>query len=121
VTPNLALSSSDELRLVLRWMAILHGRVETDLAASTGIHRSEDATKALLAGATVMMMASALLRHGPQRLTEVQQGVASWLEENEYTSVAQARGSLSQRSVPDPSAFERANYMKTLTSYVPSW
>jgi dihydroorotate dehydrogenase (fumarate) len=121
VAPNLRLSSSDELRLVLRWMAILHGRVEPDLAASTGVHEPEDAVKALLAGATVVMMASALLRHGPQRLAEVQEGLESWLDGNGYGSVAQARGSLSQASVPDPSAFERSNYMKTLTSYVPTW
>jgi dihydroorotate dehydrogenase (fumarate) len=66
-------------------------------------------------------MASGLLRHGPQRLTEVQRGLETWLEENEYESVTQARGSLSQLSVPDPSSFERSNYMKTLTSYVPTW
>jgi dihydroorotate dehydrogenase (fumarate) len=121
VAPNLTLSSSDELRLVLRWMAILHGRIGPDLAASTGVHGGDDAAKAILAGATVVMMASGLLRHGPHRLTEVQRGLETWLEDNEYESVAQARGSLSQLSVPDPSAFERANYMKTLTSYVPSW
>jgi dihydroorotate dehydrogenase (fumarate) len=121
VVPNLTLSSSDELRLVLRWMAILHGRVAPDLAASTGVHGGDDAAKAILAGATVVMMASELLRQGPQRLTEVQRGLETWLEENEYESVAQARGSLSQLSVPDPSAFERANYMKTLISYVPTW
>jgi dihydroorotate dehydrogenase (fumarate) len=121
VSPNLTLSSSHELRLVLRWMAILHGRISVDLAASTGVHRRDDAVKAILAGATVVTMASALIRHGAGRLTEVQRGVLEWLEENEYESVAQARGSLSQTAVPDPSAFERANYMKTLTSYVPTW
>jgi dihydroorotate dehydrogenase (fumarate) len=121
VTPNLTLSTSDELRLVLRWMAILHGRIQPDLAASTGIHETDDAAKAILAGATVVMMASALLRHGPRRLTQVQRGLESWLADNGYESVSQARGSLSQLSVPDPSAFERSNYMKTLTSYVPSW
>ncbi len=121
VAPNLNLSSSAELRLVLRWMAILHGRIDADLAATTGVHEAEDAVKAILAGATVVMMASALLRHGPGRLTEVRDGVAGWLEENGYESVAQARGSLSQLAVPDPSAFERSNYMKTLTSYVPTW
>jgi dihydroorotate dehydrogenase (fumarate) len=121
VTPNLTLSTSAELRLVLRWLAILHGRVETDLAATTGIHQGDDAVKAILAGADVVMMASALLRQGPKALTTVQRGLEGWLEENGYESVAQARGSLSQRSVSDPSAFERSNYMKTLTSYVPSW
>jgi dihydroorotate dehydrogenase (fumarate) len=121
VAPNLKLSSPHELRLVLRWLAILHGRIQPDLAASTGVHEAEDAAKAILAGATVVMMASALLRHGPARLTEVQKGLETWLRANEYVSVGQARGSLSQASIPDPTAFERANYMKTLTSYVPTW
>lgn len=121
VVPNLVLSTSDELRLVLRWTAIIHGRVDIDLAATTGIHQPEDAVKALLAGATVTMMASALLRHGPGRLTAVRDGLAEWLTTNEYSSVSQARGSLSQQSVEDSSAFERANYMKSLASYVPTW
>jgi dihydroorotate dehydrogenase (fumarate) len=121
VTPNLQLSTSTELRLVLRWLAILSGRVDVDLAATTGIHVGEDAVKAVLAGANVVMMASALLRSGPGALTAVRGGLQTWLEEHDYESVAQARGSLSQRSVADPSAFERSNYMKTLTSYVPSW
>jgi dihydroorotate dehydrogenase (fumarate) len=121
VVPNLELSSRYELRLVLRWIAILHGRIEPELAATSGIHEPEDAVKALLAGATVMMMASALLRRGPQQLTWVRDGLERWLTENDYVSVAQARGSLSQASVGDPSAFERANYMRTLTSYAPSW
>jgi dihydroorotate dehydrogenase (fumarate) len=121
VRPNLELSASQELRLVLRWIAILHGRVEADMAATTGIHQSQDAVKALLAGATVTMMASALLRSGPAHLAVVRDGVAEWLQENGYESVDQARGSLSQKAVPDPSAFERANYMQTLTSYVPTW
>lgn len=121
VAPNLQLSTPYALRLVLRWVAILHGRIEADLAATSGIHQADDAIKALLAGATVMMMASALLRHGPERLVTVREGLETWLENNQYESVAQARGSLSQRACADPTAFERANYMKTLTSYVPSW
>ncbi|MGB7858953.1 MAG: dihydroorotate dehydrogenase-like protein [Acidimicrobiia bacterium] len=121
VVPSLVLSDPSELRLVLRWLAILHSRVECDLAATTGVHEDTDAIKALLAGATVVMMASALLRHGPTRLTEVRNGVESWLAEREYESVAQARGSMSYGSVPDPSMFERAGYLQTLTSYVPSW
>jgi dihydroorotate dehydrogenase (fumarate) len=121
VVPSLVLSDPSELRLVLRWLAILHGRVGGDLAATTGVHTPDDAIKAVLAGATVVMMASALLRHGPSRLTEVRDGLANWLEEGDFESVAQARGSMSHQSVPDPSAFERAGYMQTLTSYVPSW
>jgi dihydroorotate dehydrogenase (fumarate) len=121
VTPNLILSSRHELRLVLRWIAILHGRIAPDLAASSGIHEGEDAVKALLAGATVTMMASELLRKGPGQLTRVREDLASWLEESGYESASQARGSLSQASIADPGAFERSNYMKTLTSYVPTW
>ncbi len=121
VAPNLVLSSSYELRLVLRWIAILYGRISPDLAATSGIHQSEDAVKALLAGSTVMMMASALLKNGPGHLAVVRQGLEEWLVQNQYESVAQARGSLSQSSVSDPEAFERSNYMKTLASYVPSW
>lgn len=121
VAPKLVLSDPAELRLVLRWLAILHGRVDGDLAATTGIHSAEDAVKAILTGATVTMMASALLRHGPGRLTETRDGLAAWLEQGGYESVAQARGSMSHQAVPDPSAFERAGYMQTLTSYVPTW
>ncbi len=121
VRPNLQLSSPYELRLVIRWIAVLYGRIEADMAATTGIHQPADAVKALLAGATVAMMASSLLANGPQQLTVVRDGLESWLEANDYSSAAQARGSLSQQAVADPSAFERANYMQTLASYVPTW
>lgn len=121
VKPNLVLSDPVELRLVLRWMAILYGRVDCDMAATSGVHVAEDAVKALLAGANVTMMASALLRHGASRLTEVRDGMARWLDEHDYESVDQARGSLSYSSVPDPEVFERTGYMKTLRSYVPTW
>ena len=121
VEPNLVLSDPVELRLVLRWLAVLHGRVECDLAATSGIHQAEDAVKAILAGATVTMMASALLRNGPGRLRDVTDGMANWFTEHDYQSVGQARGSLSYESVPDPSVFERTSYMKTLNSYVPTW
>jgi dihydroorotate dehydrogenase (fumarate) len=121
VEPSLVLSSPIDLRLVLRWVALLYGRMDIDLAATSGIHGPEEAVKALLAGATVMMMASSLLRSGPGQLTLVVRGLENWLEENDYRSVDEARGSLSQMSVDDPGAFERANYMKVLTSYVPSW
>lgn len=117
VAPNLRLSSPTESLLVLRWLAILRDHVEFDLAATTGIHEAEDAVKALLAGADVTMMASGLLRNGPAQVTSVVDGMRAWLEAGEYASVDQARGSLSQRNTPDPTAFERANYMQTLASY----
>ncbi len=121
VRPNLVLSTSDELRLVLRWMALLHGRIDASLAATTGVHTVDDVVKLILAGADVTMTASALLRHGPGHLTVLRDGLARWLEERDYTSVEQAKGSLSQRSSPDPGAFERANYMRTLVTYAGSW
>lgn len=121
VVPNLVLSDPVELRLVLRWLAILSGRIDCDMAATSGVHRAGDAIKAILAGATVTMMASALLRHGPSRLSEVRDGIATWLTEHGYESVGQARASLSYSSAPNAEVFERAGYMKTLTSYVPTW
>jgi dihydroorotate dehydrogenase (fumarate) len=117
VDPSLHLSSSDELRLPLRWIAILKGRVDASLAATTGVHGWEDAMKLILAGADVTMMASALFQHGPRRLTEVLDGVRTWLEEREYVSLQQAKGSVSQASCPDPDAFERSNYMKAVVNY----
>jgi dihydroorotate dehydrogenase (fumarate) len=121
VVPNLVLSTPAELRLVLRWMAILHGKVACSLAATTGVDGPEEAVKLVLAGADVTMMASGLLRHGPARLGQTVNGLRSWLEQRGYKSLAQAKGSLSQKSVPDPSAYERANYMQTLVSYSPPW
>ena len=117
VAPNLVLSTPSESRLVLRWIAILRGRVDVDLAATTGVHGPEGALKLLLAGADVTMMASAILHQGPGHVTTVVDGVARWLAERGYESVAQARGSVSQATVADPVAFERANYMKILTSF----
>lgn len=117
VGPHLVLSDSDELRLPLRWIAILHGRVHADLAATTGIHTGRDALKALLAGATVAMMTSALLRNGPEHVRTVEDEMVHWMTEREYVSVDQLRGSMSQTAVSDPSEFERANYMRTLTTY----
>ncbi|MFA9563671.1 MAG: dihydroorotate dehydrogenase-like protein [Acidimicrobiales bacterium] len=117
VSPNLILSTSAEMRLVLRWMAILRGRVHASLAASTGVHTGADATKLILAGADVVMMTSALLQHGPEHIATVLADLRAWFDERSYDSLQQARGSLSQESSPDPDAFERANYMKTLRSY----
>jgi dihydroorotate dehydrogenase (fumarate) len=117
VAPHLVLSTSDELRLALRWIAILRGRVPASLAATGGAHTPEDVLKLLLAGADCVMLASSLLRKGPTHVGALVQGVQRWLAEREYTSVEQMKGSLSQQACPDPDAFERANYMKALQSY----
>jgi len=117
VKPDLALSTPAELRLVLRWLAILEGHLAIDLAATTGIHDAAGAVKALLCGADVVMMTSALLLHGPAHITTVVDGLRAWLTERGYASADQARGSVSHRTVTDPSAFERANYMHALVNY----
>jgi dihydroorotate dehydrogenase (fumarate) len=117
VGPRLVLSTSEELRLPLRWMALLHGRLDASLAATTGIHDHVDVVKALLAGADVAMTTSALLRHGPDHVTTLVDGLRRWMAERDYASVAQLTGSVSQQSVGDPAAFERANYLETLTRY----
>jgi dihydroorotate dehydrogenase (fumarate) len=117
VAPNVILSTPQALRLPLRWVAILHGRVKASIAATSGIHTSEDVLKMLMAGADVTMMCSALLKHGPGRIREVLAELTQWMQEHEYNSVKQMKGSMSQKSVADPTAFERANYMKALNSY----
>lgn len=119
VAPRLVLSNSDELRLPLRWVAILYGRVLADLAITTGVHTSEDVLKGLMAGAKVTMMASELLQNGLRRVKEILDEIESWMSEHDYFSVAQMTGSMSQQHCAEPAAFERANYMKTLDSYLP--
>ena len=119
VLPALELSSSVELRLPLRWIAILHRRWGISLAASTGVHTAPDVVKVLLAGADVAMMTSALLHNGPDHLRPVELGLRDWMDRHRYETIDQLRGQLSQRSVPDPAAFERANYIKTLASRTP--
>lgn len=121
VVPHLVLSTSSELRLPLRWIAILYGRIEADLALTTGIHRTEDVLKALMAGASVTMMASELLRNGIDRLGEMLVDLERWLVEYEYESVNQMQGSLSQINCAEPAAFERANYMRVLSSFAPDY
>jgi dihydroorotate dehydrogenase (fumarate) len=111
------LSTSEELRLPLRWIGILRGQLKLSLAATSGVHRAEDALKALLAGADATLLASALLSHGPGRIAELERDLARWLEEREYASVEQLKGSVSQRASLDPEAFERANYLRTLRSF----
>jgi len=117
VVPRLMLSGSDELRLPLRWIAILYGQVSASLAATSGVHTGMDAAKVLLAGADVAMMTSALLRHGPGHVAEVERQLVAVLEEHDFASVAELRGSMSRRSMPDPAGFERANYVRTLASW----
>jgi dihydroorotate dehydrogenase (fumarate) len=117
VVPNLVLSSSDELRLPLRWIAILFGRVNADFALTSGVHNATDVIKSLMAGARVTMMASELLQNGITRIPQILEDLQVWLEENEYDSVTQMIGSMSQQAVADPASFERANYMRVLSSY----
>jgi dihydroorotate dehydrogenase (fumarate) len=117
VVPGVVLSTSDAIRLPLRWIAILRGVVKGSLAATGGVHSAEDAVKLLMAGADVTMMCSALLKYGPAHVTKVLQDLNTWMLEHEYVSVDQMKGSMSQKSVADPAAFERANYMKALTRY----
>lgn len=117
VTPHLVLSDSDEMRLPLRWTAILYGRVPVDLAITTGVHTYRDVLKGLMAGAKVTMMASELLQNGLGRIGQILQEMESWMLEYEYSSVQQMIGSVSQKNVAEPAAFERANYMKVLDSY----
>ncbi len=117
VTPELELSQPSELRLVLRWIAILHGQVRASLAATGGIHSATDAIKALMAGADVAMMASALLLRGSEHVSVVLREMTDWLVEHEYQCVRQLIGSMSRRHCPDPRAYERANYLRALTSF----
>lgn len=119
VVPHLVLSTPFEMRLPLRWIAILYGQVEVDLALTSGVHDYDDVLKGLMAGANVVMMTSELLTHGIDRLDEILRGMVTWMEEFEYESVRQMQGSMSQKYVADPTAFERANYMKVLESWRP--
>jgi len=118
VGPNLVLSDSPESRLPMRWIAILHGRLGLSLAATSGVHTAADVLKLVMAGADITQMCSALLRGGCRVVHDVLTDLREWMDENEYESIEQMKGSLSQRACPDPAAFERANYMKTLQQYV---
>ena len=117
ISPRLVLSTPYELLLPLRWIAILHGRVDASLALTSGIHGPDELLKAVLAGADVGMVASALYGKGIGRIGEILSGAQKWLDENDYESVEQAKGSMSQENCPEPAAFERGNYMKALTSF----
>jgi len=117
VVPNLVLSSSYESRLPLRWIAILRDQIKVSLAASSGIHTAEDVIKLLMVGADVTMLTSAILKSGPEKFREIRENMIKWMEDHEYQSVEQMKGSMSYKSVAEPAAFERANYIKVLQSF----
>ena len=115
--PRLTLSNSYELLLRIHWVAILYGRIKADLAITGGVHTAEDVLKAMMSGARVAMMTSALLKNGIGHLAKVRSDLLAWMEEHEYASIREMQGSMSYRSVAQPAAFERGNYMKVLSSY----
>ena len=115
--PRLTLSNSYELLLRIHWVAILYGRIKADLAITGGVHTAEDVLKAMMSGARVAMMTSALLKNGIGHLAKVRGDLLAWMEEHEYASIREMQGSMSYRSVAQPAAFERGNYMKVLSSY----
>lgn len=117
VKPGLHLSNSYELRLPLRWTAILYGHVQADIAITTGIHSYQDLIKSIMVGASIGMTASELLKHGVRRIDEIVKELRRWMEEHEYESVSQMRGSMSYQHVEDPSLFVRSNYIQTLLSF----
>ncbi|MCC8999354.1 MAG: dihydroorotate dehydrogenase-like protein [Candidatus Contendobacter sp.] len=117
VAPNLQLSAPDEIRLPLLWLAVLYGRLRASLGATRGVHTPIEVVKYLMAGADAVMTTSALLKNGIDYLTTLRDGLRTWMEVHGYVSVTQMKGSMSQRNVADPTAFERANYIKTLESY----
>jgi dihydroorotate dehydrogenase (fumarate) len=118
VVPNLELSTSSDLRLPLRWISILFGQIDADFALTSGVHTSKDVLKSMMAGAKVAMMASELLHNGVQRVPAILAELQKWMQEHEYESIKQMQGSMSQQSVAEPAAFERANYMKVLNSWI---
>jgi dihydroorotate dehydrogenase (fumarate) len=119
VFPSLTLSDSNELRLRLNWIAHIYGHIDADLAITGGIHTAKDIVKAVMAGANVAMMTSALLKFGIAHIVSISYDLLDWLEEHEYESIDQMRGSMSYRSVQDSDAYQRANYMRILSSYTP--
>lgn len=121
VRPHLLLSLPQELRLPMHWVALLYGRLDADLAATSGIHSADDVVRLLMAGANVTLIVSALLRHGIPHLQKIEHELKTWLQEHEYDSVQQLRGTMSQLNCPNPSAFERVQYLKTLQTYHPYW
>ena len=121
VTPRLALSTPEELRMPLRWTGILRDHLSMSIAGSSGVHSGFDVAKLLLAGADVAMTTSALLRHGPEHLQAVEAQLRDWMSEHDYQSVAQMRGAVSRASIADPSSYERGNYIGNLASFTSSF
>jgi dihydroorotate dehydrogenase (fumarate) len=117
IKPNILLSTPMAMRVPLRWIALLYGKVKGNLAATSGIHRASDVLKMLMAGADVTMLCSALIRHGVRQIGVIERDLVAWMEEHEYSSVTQLKGSLSQKNCADPSAFERAQYMKAISQF----
>jgi dihydroorotate dehydrogenase (fumarate) len=117
VTPSLVLSTSSELRMPLRWIALLYGQIKADFAITSGVHTSEDVLKSMMAGASVTMMASELLKGGIKRIPEILSGMQMWMESNEYESVTQMKGSMSAQAVRQPGSLRRSNYIKVLNSF----
>jgi dihydroorotate dehydrogenase (fumarate) len=118
VVPNLVLSTSESMRLPLRWVAILHGKVKASIAATTGIHTADDVLKMIMVGADVTMVCAALFQKGVKHISKILADMKKWMEEHEYESLNQMRGSMSHKAVAEPAAYERANYMKVLKSYM---
>ncbi|MCM0589218.1 MAG: dihydroorotate dehydrogenase-like protein [Gloeotrichia echinulata IR180] len=119
VEPHVLLSTPQAMRLPLRWIAILYGRIQASLAATSGIHNGHDVLKMLMAGANITMLCSVLLQHGINHIQCIEREMREWMEKHEYQSVQQLQGSMSQRNCPNPSAFERAQYMRALQTYNP--
>ena len=121
VEPNLLLSTSREMRLPMRWIAILYGTIPVDFAATSGIRTAHDVIKMMMVGANVTMLVSVLLSHGIEQLRQIEKDIVEWLEVKKYDSIAQLQGSLSQINCPNPSVFERVQYLKALQTYQPHW
>ena len=115
--PNILLSTPMDMRLPLRWIAILAGKLNVSFAASSGIHRASDALKMLMVGADATMLCSTLIRHGARQLNVIEREMVAWLQEHDYESILQLKGSMSQKNCPDPAAYERAQYMRAISSY----
>jgi dihydroorotate dehydrogenase (fumarate) len=117
VTPNFTLSTPADMRLPLHWIGILYGKLRASLAATSGIYQGQDVIKLVMAGADVTMLCSALMRHGITHIQRIEMDMVAWLEQHQHKSLTEIKGIMSQQNCPDPSAFERAQYVRGLSSY----